>query len=221
MKLDAKTEESLARRAYRTVRHQILEGELEPGQRLSLRRIAGSLGMSLAPVGEALRELARDGLLESEPGWGTRVRRMDREALRNQHVLRIAIECEAARECSLQASESQFAELLELAEELDRRIDSKADPSQIRDLDSQFHLRVAELSGATALVEVLKANQLVRMLARGSLLAHNRTKPLKQHVRLAKALASRNPDQAEQSMREHCERSMRLQLEDASRTSNI
>src|SRR3990170_2843791 len=52
---------------------------IRPGPRLSLRGVAGSLGMSMAPVGEALRELSRDGLVESEPRWGTRVRRMTAE----------------------------------------------------------------------------------------------------------------------------------------------
>lgn len=209
------TEAPLSRQAYQVIRDQIISGDFAPGERISLRRMAGSLGMSLAPVGEALKELARDGLLESEPGLGTRVRRMNAESLRNQHVLRIAIECEAARQCSMHASDEGLRELLSIATELDQCIDSQGRPAQIQELDFRFHLRIAELSGAAALAEVLKANQLVRMLARGSILAHELIKPLKQHVRLAKAIRSRDPDLAEQTMRNHCERSMKLQLEHA------
>ena len=166
----------------------------------------------MAPIGEAFRELARDGLVETEPGWGTRVRRMTVESLKSQHILRTAVECEAARHCCQVATDQQLGELLELATELDRRIDSDAQPDQIHGLDSQFHLRVAELSGAASLVDALKANQLVRMLARGSRLAHDREKPAQQHVGLAKAIQGRDPNEAEQALREHCERSMRLQL---------
>ena len=204
--------DTLGRQAYRELRDRILTGQLQPGQRLSLRGVAGSLGMSMAPVGEALRELSRDGLVESEPGWGTRVRKVTLEAVRSQHILRTAVECEAARQCSRIASDAQHEELMSLANELDRRIDSGAQPDRIHGLDSGFHLRIAELSGAPSLVEALKTNQLVRMLARGSVLARDVERPKHQHVHLAEAIQSRNADRAEQAMREHCLRSMELQL---------
>jgi DNA-binding GntR family transcriptional regulator len=204
--------DTLGRQAYRKLRERIVTGQLQPGQRLSLRGVANSLGMSMAPVGEALRELSRDGLVESEPGWGTRVRTLTTDLVRSQHILRSAVECEAARQASRAASDAQLDDLMRLASELDRRIDSDAEPDQIHGLDSRFHLRIAELSGAASLVEVLKANQLVRMLARGSLLARDVQRPTLQHVHLVEAIQSRVAEQAEHAMREHCLRSMELQL---------
>jgi len=204
--------QTLGRRAYEHLRDQIVRGELLPGERLSLRGVAKSLGMSMAPVGEALRELAHDGLMEMEPGLGARVRSLDVDAVRNQHILRMAIECEAARHCARRATDLELSDLLELAEELDRRIDGHVDPRQIYQLDSQLHLRIAELSGAATLMETLQANQLVRMLARGSVMAHNWQKPHLQHVTLVRALQVRDPDQAERAVREHCFRSMQMQL---------
>ena len=205
-------EETLAQRAHRQLRQQILDGSLAPGQRLPLRTAAVALGMSMAPVGEALRELARDGLIESEPGWGARVRKFSQEALRNQHILRTALECEAIRHATQRASDEQLSELAKLAKKLDRRIDSGAEPKQVYQLDSQFHLQIAQLSGVASLVEALEANQLVRMLARGSFIAHHLTRPPRQHLQLVQAMRTRKPDQAERSMREHCVRSMELQL---------
>lgn len=210
--MEFQTADTLGRQAYLALRDRILSGQLQPGQRLSLRGVANSLGMSMAPVGEALRELSRDGLVETEPGWGTRVRKMTAAALRSQHILRTAVECEAARQCSQVASDAQLAELMDMATELDRRIDSHADPQQIHGLDSHFHLRIAELAGAPSLVEVLKADQLVRMLARGSVLAHDVERPALQHVRVAEAIRSRDAQRAEDAMREHCISSMELQL---------
>ncbi|MEZ6072841.1 MAG: GntR family transcriptional regulator [Pirellulales bacterium] len=204
--------DTLSVQAYRQLRDQILDGKLQPGQRLSLRGVAGSLGMSIAPVGEALRELSRDGLVETEPGWGTRVRRMTGDSLRSQHVLRTAIECEAIRQCTQLASDAQVNELMELAGELDDRIDSEAEPTRIHELDGQFHLRIAELSGAASLVEALKASQLLQMLARGSILAHDVPRPRLQHVQLVEAIESRDVGRAEAAMRDHCVHSMELQL---------
>jgi DNA-binding GntR family transcriptional regulator len=204
--------ESLGQKAYRELRGRILEGDLQPGERLSLRGVANSLGMSMAPVGEALREVSRDGLVESEPGWGTRVRQLDAEGLRGQHVLRTALECEAVRQCACVASDEQLAELMRLAESLDLAIDTRSSPEQVSELDSRFHLQVAELSGAPSLVEVLRSNQLVLMLARGSEIAHQVERPSRQHVALVEAMQTRDADRAEQAMREHCLQSMRLQV---------
>ena len=99
-----------------------------------------------------------------------------------------------------------------MARRLDRLIDSDGPPQKIRELDSQFHLRIAQLSGAASLVDALKANQLIRLLAVGSVIAHERKKPKRQHVDLVKAIQSRDANDAETAMRAHCVRSMDLQL---------
>lgn len=205
-------EETLAQQAKRHLRERILEGRLRPGQRLPLRPLAQELGMSMAPVGEALRDLAQEGLLETEPGWGTRVRKFDSDALRNQHILRTALECEAVRHCAERATDAQLEELATIAGKLDKLIDSRGPWKQVSELDSRFHLRIAQFSGAGLLVEMLRSNQLVRMLARGGAIARNLKRPLRQHTELVEAIRSGNPDLAEEAMREHCRRSMDLQL---------
>lgn len=212
MRQNLEAVETLRQRAYRSLRSRIVRGELVPGQRLSLRKLARSLGMSIAPIGEALRELNRDGLLEMEPGWGARVRRLDAEGLRNQHILRMALECEAIRQCTATASAEEVESLAELAGDLDQSIDSVAEPEQVFELDSRFHLRIAQLSRVASLAESLRTNQLVRMLATGSRIAHRLRRPPRQHIALVKAIRSGDPEQAQRAMREHCLRSMELQL---------
>jgi DNA-binding GntR family transcriptional regulator len=211
-KILAPQEETLGRRAYRALREQIVDGRLQPGQRLSLRSVAQVLGMSMAPVGEAFRELARDGLIESETGWGSRVRKLDLETLTNQHILRTALECEAIRHCTERATLPQIAELEAIALELDRLVENHGPPAEVCELDSRVHLRIAELSGAASLVELLQANQLIRLLGRGSRIARDVPRPSRDHGRLVDAIRSRNPDEAEREMRGHCTRSMQLQL---------
>lgn len=204
--------ETLAQQAKRHLQKRILDGKLRPGQRLPLRPLASELGMSMAPVGEALRELAQEGLLETERGWGARVRKLDSDALRNQHILRTALECEAVRHCTARITESWLDELLAIAEELDRTIDSAGSWKKVSELDSRFHLRIAKISGVSVLVESLRANQLVRMLARGGALAQHFGRPPRQHLDLVEAIRTGDQDIAERAMREHCQRSMNLQL---------
>jgi DNA-binding GntR family transcriptional regulator len=132
--------------------------------------------------------------------------------LRNQHVLRTALECEAVRHCAERISPTQLDELEAIATELDECIDSQAAPRRVFELDSKFHLRIAQLSGVGSLVEALKANQLIRMLALGSVVAHQVKRPPRQHLALTAAIRTSDPDKAESAMRKHCVRSMDLQL---------
>ena len=58
---------SLARRAYLEIRNQILKGELPVGITLARRKLAGALDINVPPVGEALHQLEREGLVGSKP----------------------------------------------------------------------------------------------------------------------------------------------------------
>src|SRR6266446_10234939 len=88
---------SLAAEAYGVVRQRILRGELVLGQAISRRRLAAELGMSFLPVTEALLRLEFEGLLESRPRAGTRVRIPSQQDVRGHYVVREALEAEAAR----------------------------------------------------------------------------------------------------------------------------
>ena len=88
---------SLAAEAYAFVRHRILRGELSMGQVISRRKVAAELGMSFLPVSEALLRLEFEGLLESRPRAGTRVRIPSREDVRGHYIVREALEAQAAR----------------------------------------------------------------------------------------------------------------------------
>lgn len=58
---------------FEKLRDSILDGTLQPGERLHDAEIEQWLGVSRTPVREALNELARIGLIESSPNRYTRV----------------------------------------------------------------------------------------------------------------------------------------------------
>src|SRR5215813_12808108 len=90
-------EVSLAAEAYVVLRDRILRGELPIGKVISRRKLATELGMSLLPVSEAFMRLEFEGLLESRPRAGTRVRIPTEDDVRGHYVVREALEAEAAR----------------------------------------------------------------------------------------------------------------------------
>ncbi len=202
-----------SRQAFIELRERILDGRLPAGTHLTLRPIAKSLGVTVAAVSEAVRELVHEQLVDFEPNYGAKVKRFDAETVRSQHVLRIAIECEAIRRCTQNIGPRKLDELQALAEEVDRLADVEENLSESRRRDFEFHLRVAEQSGVPSLAAVLRSCHLVRLLAVDtSLPGDPLTVPNRTHVELVEAIRSRDVDTAEQAMRDHCERSLQLQL---------
>ncbi len=110
---------SLAAEAYSVVRQRIARGELVLGQAISRRRLAAELGMSFLPVTEALLRLEFEGLLESRPRAGTRVRIPSQEDVEGNYVVREALETQAAILFSQVASATERSELRRLATRVD------------------------------------------------------------------------------------------------------
>ena len=56
---------SLSREVYNTLLQQLLQNELIPGTILNRRKVAAELGVSVAPVLEAMLQLEMEGFLEA------------------------------------------------------------------------------------------------------------------------------------------------------------
>src|SRR5436189_815923 len=110
---------SLSAEAYEFVKHRILRGELPMGQVISRRKIAAELGMSFLPVSEAFLRLEFEGLLESRPRAGTRVRIPTEQDVRGHYIMRQALEAEAARQFAEAATPRERLELKKLALRVD------------------------------------------------------------------------------------------------------
>ncbi|WP_208761373.1 GntR family transcriptional regulator [Microbispora hainanensis] len=80
-----------------TVLDGLIHGRWKPGDRIIERRVAAELGVSQAPVREALRELEALRLIESAPNKGARVRGLTRSDLREVYQVRAGLEETAVR----------------------------------------------------------------------------------------------------------------------------
>ncbi len=95
-KVRTSTRANLSEQAYLAIRDRILHGQLTMGSVLSRRRLATDLGMSMLPVCAAIQRLENEGLVESKPRVGTRVRVPTEQDVREQYIIREALECQAA-----------------------------------------------------------------------------------------------------------------------------
>src|SRR6266436_852773 len=195
---------SLAAEAYSVVRQRIARGELVLGQAISRRRLAAELGMSFLPVTEALLRLEFEGLLESRPRAGTRVRIPSREDVRGHFIVREALEAQAARLFAAVATPDDRADVQKLAARVDAM--SVSDPSQYLPAHEKLHRRIAEGARCPALSSAIEQTHALAStwfcVARESsdLVAARR------HQDLVEVLIAGTAEQASEAMREHVHR---------------
>src|SRR3981189_68134 len=82
---------TMAALALEQLREAIILGELSAGTPLRLDELARSLGMSISPIREAVRQLEALGLAEYVPHHGATVMQLDVEELRELFSLRLPL----------------------------------------------------------------------------------------------------------------------------------
>ncbi len=183
---------------------RILDGVYAPGDRLVEIQLAGELGVSQAPVREALRELETLRFVFSEPFKGTRVRGVSREEVVEIYPVRAALEGLAARLAAV-GLRGEVDPLRDLFEAMLRAAEAGDLREQVA-LDVAFHRRIVEAAGNRTLLETwaslrIEARTLITFLkADIDLLELAET-----HRPVLEALADRDPDRAETSLRRHVE----------------
>ena len=158
--------------------------------------------MSFLPVSEALLRLEVEGLLESRPRAGTRVRIPTPQDVEGHYVVREALEMQAARLFSERATPEEKDDLQALAIQLDT-LAPEPDGDRVRylTLHERLHKRIAEYARCPALCEAIEQTHALAstwMCVGGS----SNHAPWR-HQRLVASLVSSDPAVAVEAMREH------------------
>ncbi len=194
----------LAGEAYVTVRERILRGELALGQVISRRKVAAELGMSLLPVSEALLRLEHEGLLESRPRAGTRVRVPTRADVMGHYIVREALESQAAMLFSTQATREERSELIKLAIRVDTlAVHSEGTRSIYPGLHEKLHRRIAECGRCAALTDAIGRTSALAATWLCAMRDPSPGNPPSHHENLMRVLVGDDPAAAAEVMRVH------------------
>lgn len=128
-------------RVYRAVRSDILDGTYGPDTKLSEVDLGRRLHASRTPVREALRLLARDGLVRISPNRGARVMRWDVDDLDALFSLRTMLESHGAGRAARHRSADQLDTMWELVAQMDDLGEVLDDAAMVRRarLDNELH----------------------------------------------------------------------------------
>jgi GntR family transcriptional repressor for pyruvate dehydrogenase complex len=211
---------TLATRVTRQIERLIVEGQLQPGERLPPERtLAHQFGVSRTVVREAVRALVAKSLLEVRPGSGTIVRSPSTQSVAQSmklllragrreldydkvHEIRRLLEVEIA---GLAAERRTSDDLSKLEGILDQAARIQDNRDEFAQSDVDFH---AALASAThnelfslvldSLVDIMLQ---VRQLAFG--VSDMPSRALKYHQAILEQVKAGDPSRARQAMREH------------------
>lgn len=200
---------SLAEQIYDTLKADLHDFRLVPGDRLSEADIGIRVGASRTPVREALFRLRKEGFLEVEPKSGWYVKPIDFSKLEELYDLRIVLELAAiARLCSSTDDVSDTFNQLKaiwLVPESERL----TDPHQVGAHDENFHAALVRAAGNSELARVhWEATERIRIIRR---LDFSRPKRIdatySEHAKILTAVMLRKVDLAQWMLRTHIEHS--------------
>ena len=121
------------------LREAILQGRLEPGQRIRQEAVAAEMGTSRIPVREALTRLQNEGLVSITTHVGARVAQLHLAELNEVYLIRERLEPLAISLSAESLSDQQLEELAKRVAEIEAAANVD-DPSDWVDLDRRFHL---------------------------------------------------------------------------------
>jgi DNA-binding GntR family transcriptional regulator len=193
-----------------------VEGDLTPGSVVSESGLARELGMSRTPVGEAVRQLSAEGLLEQVPRVGTIVRNFGRQDLIDLFEMREALEGYAVQKAAERITSTQLAKLQALCDAMAQIGEQtrEAGNYELRNTDLQtflsadlaFHMLILQASGNQRMQDAVRQTRAVSRIFQIRRQKHDLRlveRAHSYHVSILEALRAGQGDQARRVMCEH------------------
>ena len=205
----------LRQKILEILREAILSGELKPGQPLVEMSLAAQLGVSRAPLREALQSLSKDGLVETVPYRGTTVRHLNRKDIEEIYSLRVLHERFAIKRVIEKGKKADIKELEQISLAMHKSARAK-DFKTLNSEDEHFHRTLIRLADHDLLLTIWdQLSMRVRQLM--SLRNQLNRDPMAvalNHPPIVEAIASRNSELACELIETHVASAADLILEE-------
>ncbi len=186
------------------LRGAIISGEFKPGQPLVESEIATRLGVSRAPVREALQTLSAEALVDTVPYHGTVVRVLNRRDIVELYSLRAVFETFAIERIIEQDAPNSTAPLRATTDEMLKAAQA-GDIKQLTEIDREFHDTLIRLSDHHLLA--MSWNGISMRVRQVMALRNRRFTDLTQiafnHIAIIDAIDARDQASAIRLIREH------------------
>lgn len=206
---------NLVAQVTQLLRQDIVDGRLEPGERLTEARLSERYGVSRVPVREALRMLEGEGFITTDRPRTRTVAVITEQDADDLFTVRVTVEgltaARAAQEITPEGTRALHAILAAGQEAL-----AQGRTELLPQLNTDLHRAIAEASASPMLVSLF--NQISGKIAwiyRGTI-ETRAPSSWAEHAEIVRAILDRDASLARELMVAHIERSRRSTLQSAS-----
>lgn len=198
------SEGSLTQRVHHVLKHAILSLDFPPGANLRKAPLCERLGVSRAPVADAIARLASEGLVDVVPQSGTRVSYFSMDEIREGVFLREALELATVAKVARDLTDDQRKQLSRNMRLQELLIEDDDIPGFYQ-ADEDFHGLLMEFTGFRRLADVAQTVSLQVSRARILLLPTpgRIVETLAEHQTIFEAISNRDEHAAQNAMRAH------------------
>jgi Transcriptional regulators len=148
---------TLSSKIYRLLCDEIIDGTLEPGQKLEEAALAERFNASRTPIREALRELAARGLVELTPRKGVVVAQFSIDELADMLEAMCELEALCCRLSAQRMSLVEKKQLEELQTEMNAAI-ARGDETEYFQLNREFHELICKGAQSKSLAQIMSVS---------------------------------------------------------------
>ena len=204
MKLDMNIDEYLPLRevVFHTLRKAIIQGELQPGERLMEVTLANKLGVSRTPVREAIRMLELEGLVVMIPRKGAEVAKITVRDLKDALEVRMAIDSLSVKLACERLDENDKTEIKQACVAFREAVKSK-NVQAIVEGDERFHNTIYRASKNQKLITIAMnlREQVYRFEYVKDFSYHENL--IREHDQITEAILKGDVETAQKIMKEH------------------
>jgi DNA-binding GntR family transcriptional regulator len=195
--------------AVEALRRSIVAGALKPGERVNQEDFAEQLGLSVAPVREALRVLEQEGQLTYLPRRGYFVTELRFDDLAEIYELRALLEARAARHALPSLDDGAIARITDAARECVAAA-AAGDVAAELAANRRFHFALLDAPGQAHTLRLIKllwdSTETYRALYYNS--PRERTEAVRAHERIVAALRDADSDRLVAELDAHRQRAL-------------
>ena len=200
------SEQTLPEQIAHQLRRDILRGRFAPGDSIKERDNATEMGVSRTPMREAIRILAKEGLVLLRPARSPIVANPSLQELTDHIEVLAALELLSGQLACERASDDEIRAIEQIHLRMQDSYD-KIDPLDLFEIDMSFHLAIARASKNQSLADTHGAYlaRLWRARYLSAIRKRSRDRVLAQHGEIVAGLLARDIERVTRNIDSHLE----------------
>jgi DNA-binding GntR family transcriptional regulator len=197
-------ERDLTGEACAQIKQMILNYELKPGEKLEHQALSDQLGMSRTPVREALGRLTEEGFVSRIPHRGYSVPEITENEASELFDLRECLELYSVERAINRATPEDLIELQSILDAYRLSV-LQGVTRRMFLVDQNFHLKIAEIGGGSALRRILTTifEKIIMKRRMEGISPLSGLESYRRHLKILTAIKNHNLRSAQEQIKEH------------------